>query len=264
MEDIVIGVDDEATARTAVMWIINRAQRGPVRLRLVAELDDGGSNPGTAKQTLTRAVQNISSAAPGSEVDYVLADRPLLHELLERSESADMLVVGSHPDPDIRDGHLPSLPVSLAARSHCPVVIVPEDWSAQDGPVVLGVEAGGERSAAVDVAAREAIASGSELRLVHTWESWQTLDTRTEHIQHGEVVRATAERIHADFPAVHLSVVLEEAIAHEGVIANSRDASLIVLGTHGIGRETGVVLGAIHQEVMISGRVALCTVRVGA
>jgi hypothetical protein len=35
---------------------------------------------------------------------------------------------------------------------------------------------------------------------------------------------------------------------------------LVVLGTHRLGRKTGVVLGAIHQEVMIHGGVPLCTV----
>lgn len=263
MEQVVLGVDDETTARAAVMWIMERAQRGDLRLRLVAELDDGGSNPGWAKQTLADAVRSIEDAAVGIEVDFVIADRPLLHELLEHGETADLLVVGSHPDPAIRDGQTPSLPISLAARAQCPVVIVPDDWTTQNGPVVVGVESGGDGHAVAAFAAREAVAAHRELRVVHTWESWKTLDSRAEHIEHGEVVRATAEQLHAEFPNLRLAVVLKEAVAHDGIIANSRDAGLIVLGTHGIGRETGVVLGTIHQEVMIRGSIPLITVPLG-
>ena len=84
MEQVVLGVDDETTARAAVMWIMERAQRGDLRLRLVAELDDGGSNPGCGRSRRSRdAVRSIEDAAAGIEVDFVLADRPLLHELLE-------------------------------------------------------------------------------------------------------------------------------------------------------------------------------------
>ena len=260
MEHVVIGLTDEVTARAGVTWAMERARSRPVNLRLVAELDDGGSNPGSAKTTLATASDRISEAVPGMQVEYVLADRPLLNVLLDASESADLLVFATHPDAGMRESRTPSFPVSLAARSRCPVVIVPDDWEPRDGAIVVGIESDDPSDAAVAFAVGEALQEGRELRIVHTWEPWAAAATRTEQFAHGGVVKAVAERIRAEFPAVRLSVVLAEAVAHAGVIAHSRDAHLIVLGTHGLGRETGVVLGAIHQEVMIRGSVPLCVV----
>jgi nucleotide-binding universal stress UspA family protein len=262
MDHLVIGLIAEGSDRIAVDWGIARAQTRPTRIRLISGLDSTASNPTAAKAFLADTAKRIQDAAPGTEVETVLADRAMLAELIEQSSGADLVVVPSHPDPAIRDGRSPSLPISLAARADCPVVIVPDDWQPSDGPVVIGVEAGGEQSAAVDFAAREAGESGRELRLVHSWESWKTLDARADQVIHGDVLKVTAEHLRSAFPALRLRAVLEEATAHDGVIANSRDAHLIVLGTHRIGRETGVVLGVIHQEVMIRGGVPLCSVPV--
>lgn len=259
MEDVVVGLIEEGSDRFAVDWGIERARTLPAHLRLVTPLDPNASNPEAQKRFLAETADRIRQLAPGTEVETELADGAILHRLLELSESADLVVVASHPDPVIRDGHVPSLPVSLAARARCPVVVVPDDLQMQDGPIVVGVE-GADPSAAVDFAAREAVRTGAVLRLVHTWESWKTLDARAEHIAAGDVLKSTAERVRAGYPTIRLEAALEEVVAHEGVIAHSRDARLIVLGTHGLGRETGVVLGAIHLEVMIRGGVPLCSV----
>ncbi|MEO8262862.1 MAG: universal stress protein [Pseudolysinimonas sp.] len=260
MEHVVVGLTDEATARVGVTWAMGRARTRPLAIRLVAELDDGGSNPGAAKEVLATATRQIAEALPGTEVDYVLADRPLLHELLEQSESADLIVFAAHPDPVMREGRTPSFQVSLGARARCPVVVVPSDWEEHGGPIVVGVESENASDKAVAFAAGEALAGDRELRIVHSWEPWTSLTTRSAQVEHGDIINVAADRIRADFPGVRLSAVLAEAVAHDGIIANSRDAHLIVLGTHGLGRETGLVLGAIHQEVMIRGSVPLCIV----
>ena len=260
MEHVVIGLNDEVTARAGVTWAIERARTKTLHLLLVAELDTAGSNPGKAKQRLTKASLQIKALVPSAAVEFLLADRPLLPELLERSETADLIVVGSHADPGIREIRTPSFPVSLGARAKCPVVIVPYDWEVRSGPIVVGVEAEGASDAAVAAAAREAIESGRELRIVHTWEPWMTLATRSEQLAHDGIIAQVTQRVRIEFPAARIVTVLAEAVAHEGIIANSRDANLIVLGSHGIGRESGVVLGAIHQEVMIRGSIPLCVV----
>jgi nucleotide-binding universal stress UspA family protein len=264
MEHVVIGLTDEATARVAVTWVMERARTRPISLRLVAELDDAGSNPGMAKATLATASQRITEAVPGIQVEYGLADRPLLHVLLDESQAADLIVIAAHTDHAIRESRTPSFPVSLAARSRCPVVIVPADWQQGGGPVVVGVQTDDASDAAVAFAVREALQGESELRLVHTWEPWADLAARTAQIEHSGLLQAVTDRVRAESPALRLSAVLAEGVAHEGVIANSRDAQLIVLGTHGIGRETGLVLGSIHQEVMIRGSVPLAVVPLAA
>ena len=260
MDTVVIGLTDEETARAGVLWAMHRARSRPANIRLIAELDDGGSNPGEAKAVLASASQRISDALPETQVEFKLADRSLLHELLEQSETADLLVLGSHPDPIMRDGSTPSLPVSLGARSRCPVVVVPDDWQEHAGAIVVGLEAEGKADAALAYAAREAAAEGVPLRIVHTWEPWNTLSTRAQQVEHEQATQAAAAQVRAEHPSLAVTAEVVEAMAHEGIISHSRDAQLIVLGTHGLGRETGVVLGSIHQEVMIRGAVPLCIV----
>jgi nucleotide-binding universal stress UspA family protein len=258
MEHVVIGLIDERSDRFGIDWAIARARTTPTHVRLVTSLDPNGSNPEGQKRFLFEASEQVRREAPGTEVETQLADAPTLHQLLELSESADLVVVASRPDPVIRDGRVPYLPVSLAARSRCPVVIVPDDVQPQEGPIVVGVQHP-EPSAAVAFAAQEAMRTGRMLRLVHTWKT-TSLDPRADHVRAGEVLRATAERVRAEHRGIRMEVALEELSAHDGVISRSRDASLVVLGTHGIGRETGVVLGVIHLEVMIRGGVPLCVV----
>jgi nucleotide-binding universal stress UspA family protein len=160
----------------------------------------------------------------------------------------------------MRESRTEAFPVSLAARSRCAVVIVPDDWVDREGAIVVGVDAAGDSDQAALFAAREALASGRELEVVHTWEPWSVADTRQVQIEQAGILEATIDRVRAAYPAVHVQGVLTEAVAHDGIIASSRRAQLVVLGTHRLGRESGLVLGAIHQEVMISGGVPLCVV----
>jgi nucleotide-binding universal stress UspA family protein len=258
-----VGLDDEDLAGASVGWVIERARSKPVRIRLVIALDALASNPQASQDMLGSAASRIDDAVPGTAVDTDLVDGAILHELLERSEAADLLVIGSHPDPGIRESRTESFPVSLAARSRCAVVIVPDDWSTRDGPIVVGVDAEGSSDEAALFAAREAVEADRELEIVHTWEPWAAPRTRTVQVEHGLILKETVERVRAAFPSARVRGVLREGEAHEGIIASARTASLVVLGTHGLGKETGVVLGVIHQEIMILGGVPLCIVPLG-
>jgi nucleotide-binding universal stress UspA family protein len=263
MDRVVVGLEDEATGRAVLEWIIERAGHRAMRVLLVAALDVSGSNPAEAKARLAEASRVLQQSGAATQAQSLLADRPLLHELLEQSGNSDLLAIGAHPDPGIREHRTPSFPVSLAARSQCPVAIVPDDRRAEGGPVVVGLDAAGDAVAAVRFAAGEALESGYDLVIVHTWEPWTAPRTRTVQVEHEGILADVVDRIRAEFPALAVRGELREAVAHEGVIASSRDASLVVLGTHRIGRETGLVLGAIHQEVMIRGGVPLCVVPLG-
>jgi len=261
MERIVIGLIDERSDRVALEWSARRATTRPSEIVLVTALDANASNPGSQKSFLAATAERIREIAPGTEVSTVLADGSPLPALLEQSESASLMVVPIHPQPELRDGRTPSLPISLAARSRCPVVIVPDDGPAPDGPIVVGIDMEPEPEP-LAFAAREALESGRALRLVHSWQSWNALNARTAQLQHGEALKAAVSGVREQYPGITLTAELAEADPHIGLIRNSRDASLVVLGTHGIGRATGVVLGVIHLELLVAGTVPLCVVPV--
>jgi len=260
MEHVVVGVEDDAASRAAIGWVIERARAKPVHIRLVTALGWTDTDQQTPGETLAGVSHRIQEAAPGSTVEVEIADGPKLHELIEESIDADLLVIGSHPDPRIRESRTESFPVSLAARSRCPVVVVPDDWEATEGAIVVGIDADGGSDDAVSFAAREAVETGRDLEILHTWEPWAAPDTRATQVEHQGILDETIERVRAAYPSLRVGGALAEAVAHDGMIANSRQASLLVLGTYRLGRESGVVLGTIHQEVMLRGVVPLCIV----
>ncbi len=259
MEQVVVGVEDDAASRAAVGWVIERARSKPLHVRLVTAVGWTATDEQTPGELLAGVSHRIQDAAPGSTVETEVADGPKLHELIEQSVDADLVVIGAHPDARIRESRTESFPVSLAARSSCPVVVVPDDWEPKDGPIMVGIDAEGSDDAAL-FAAREAIETGRDLHILHTWEPWAAPDTRATQIEHQGILDDTIERVRAAHPSVRVGGALAEAVAHDGMIANSRNASLLVLGTYRLGRESGVVLGTIHQEVMLRGIIPLCIV----
>jgi nucleotide-binding universal stress UspA family protein len=259
MERVVVGVEDDAAGRAAVGWVIARARSKPLHIRLVSALGWTVTDQQAPGEMLAGVSHRIHDEAPDSTVETEIADGPKLHELLEESADADLVVIGSHPDPRIRESRTESFPVSLAARSRCPVVVVPDDWAAREGAVVVGIDADGSGDAAL-FAAREAVEAGRQLEILHSWEPWMAPDTRATQLEHQGILDDAIALVRAAYPTVEVGGALAEAVAHDGIIANSRDASLLVLGTYRLGRESGVVLGTIHQEVMLRGVVPLCIV----
>jgi nucleotide-binding universal stress UspA family protein len=260
MEHVVVGLEDDAASRVAVEWVIERARVTPLHVKLVTATGWASTDQQAPGAMLAGVAHRFEEAVPHTTVETELADGPKLHELIEESADADLVIIGSHPDPRIRDSRTESFPVSLAARSHCPVVVVPDDWQPTDGAIVVGIDDARRSQEAVLFAAREAIESGRELQILHAWEPWAMPDTRASQIEHQGVLDETVERVRAAFPTARVGGALAEGVAHDGIIANSRNATLLVLGTYRLGRASGVVLGKIHQEVMLRGTVPLCIV----
>jgi nucleotide-binding universal stress UspA family protein len=243
-----------------VDWVIDRARTKQVRVRLVTAFDMLASNPLADQQLLALTRRRILDAAPGTAVETVLADRSIMEELVEQSASADLLVIGSHPHHRIRSALTGSFPVGLAARSHCAIVIVPDDWTAQEGPIVVGVSADHSSHAAALFAAREAVEQNRLLEVVHTWEPWNAPRTRQTQVEHAGILEAAIDRIIAEYPGVDARSVLVESVASDGMVASTRKAHLAVLGTHRLGAVTGLLLGSTGQKVMHRAAVALCIV----
>jgi nucleotide-binding universal stress UspA family protein len=260
MENITVGLDDEAASQTAVDWVIERAQVKPVNVRLVTAFDMLASNPLADQQLLALTGRRILTAAPAATVTTVLADRSIMEELIEQSMNADLLVIGSHPHHRIRSALTGSFPVGLAARSHCAVVIVPDDWTAQDGAIVVGVGTDHSSDTAAMFAAREAVEQDRELQVVHAWEPWKAPRSVRTHLERAGMLEAALDRIRAEFPTVRARGVLVEADPSDGIVASTRGAHLVVLGTHRLGAVTGLLLGSTGQRVMHHARVALCIV----
>lgn len=257
MENITVGLDDEDSIQTAVEWVIDRARTKRIRVRLVTAFDILASNP---QQLLALTARRILGAATGTIVETVLSVRSIMEELIEQSASADLLVIGSHPHQRLRTALTGSFPVGLAARSHCAVVIVPDDWTARNGAIVVGVAADHSSDAAAMFAAREAVEQNRELEIVHSWEPWIAPHTQRAKFERAGILESAVDRVRAEYPGVRARGVLVEADPSHGIVVSTRKAHLVVLGTHRIGAVTGLLLGATGLRVMQHAGVALCVV----
>lgn len=137
MNTIVVGVDGSESANDALRWAVDQARLTGGTVEAVYAWDPGalvslGMPPLVDWALLREAAEarprEIVREAVGKEsgvriLAKVVAGNPA-EALVERSEHADLLVVGSRGLGGLKGMLLGSVGHHCAAHSHCPVVIV--------------------------------------------------------------------------------------------------------------------------------------------
>ena len=143
---IVVGVDGSDASREALRWAAEEARLRSAPLVAVYVWsfippqpigDPGllavpaGDFPGqleaerdAASATLGAAVAEAMAAAPGIEVEQKPVEGDPGHALVAESESAELVVVGSHGRSGIQAALLGSVSRHVTAHADCPVVVV--------------------------------------------------------------------------------------------------------------------------------------------
>ncbi len=116
-----------------------------------------------------------------------------------------------------------STTTGTAARSHCPVISVPDGWTMGEerGRIVVGVDESDASHDALDLAFREARLRDARLIVLHAWR----LPTAYDDISFSEVTvddwmaaaRDLMEKTLAPFREVYPEVEVEIALRHEFV-----------------------------------------------
>ncbi|WP_344655815.1 universal stress protein [Catenulispora subtropica] len=137
-------------------------------------------------------------------------------------------------------------------------------------PVVVAYDQTPHSKSAVAEAVREAVSRGTGLRIVHAYTTVERIPMGpfstvlpagnvepTNRHDAEEILAELAAAIRADQPAlaVETSAVPGEAAA--AIVAQARDACLLVLGSRGRGGFTGLLLGSTSQRVLAD---AVCPV----
>jgi len=131
--------------------------------------DEAGASEAQTLHDLHRAEQQLRAlAGPGAHITTRLVDGPVVDAVVRVAEDAELLVVQR------RDHHDPELPVGrstccdLAARSHVPVVVVPEEHDdLEHGTVTVGIQVPEHSDVVLEEAMAAAAARGARLRIVH-------------------------------------------------------------------------------------------------
>jgi nucleotide-binding universal stress UspA family protein len=272
MSRIVVGVDGSAGADRALDWAVAEAELREAEIDLVlgfvlqvrrAAL--ATSSRDIAEATMDALIERNADAlgriAWKSEVVPLLG-RPYADAVLEESDDADLIVVGSRGLGGFKELLLGSTSHRVAAHATCPVAVIRGDSGTQPTSVVVGVDGSQAALRALRWALGEAALRGVDLTLVHGFAlpdaallsgvatPEQIESTRSQ-------ARTTADRVveeslaAVDVPdGVTVTSRIVAGTAAGAVLAYATSADLIVLGTRGFGRVRRALVGSTSHQVL--------------
>ena len=194
--------------------------------------------------------------------------------LVERTDDARLLVLGSRGMGGFHGMLVGSTAVALVAHGHCPVAVIRGRADGgpppTEGPVVVGVDTSPTSEAALASAFDEASWRGAELVAVHAWiefdgEPPATIRSPTEwEVARQNAAETLAERLagwQEKYPDVAVRRVVTHHLVVHALLAHAGDAQLLVVGSRGHGGFAGLLLGSTSQTLIYHAPCPLLVVR---
>jgi len=287
---IVVGVDDSASSLEAVRWAAEAAVRRESPLVLVsALLTPGHYGVPTAipsgyfdnqeiesKKILEHAADVAARAARGRTlaIETDLRRGPVIGVLLDHVQTAEMVVLGWRGIDEFTGMLVGSVAAALTTHGLCPVAVIrglpgPEE-PALDGPVVVGVDGTNNSEPAIRAAFEEASLRGATLVAVHAWSDYKLSiffpdDNEFDWAPHERAAQATLSQTLAgwcqDYPHVTVQTVTVPDRPVRNLLAQAEDAQLLVVGSHGRGGYTSMLIGSTSRALLQSAQCPLMIAR---
>ena len=187
--------------------------------------------------------------------------------LVDMSRDAEMIVVGSTGRSAVERVLLGSVCSGAVHGAKCPVAVIREEASwlphSTSAPVLVGIDCSPTSELALAMAFDEASRRGVKLTAVHAWSDMAVyqlpwLEWRSEAERNlAEYLAGWQER----YPDVEVNRVI--VLDHPGraLIEESASAQLVVVGSHGRGGLTGMLLGSVSNSVVHAVRTPVIVVR---
>lgn len=291
---IVVGVDGSDHGQCALVWAAREAQRRRRPLHIVtaysvpifaasgldggyATVDDSVIREG-AEAIAKQAVEKVS--AYDIDVSSSVENGDAAGVLLEISETAELLVVGTRGRGGFVGRLLGSVSSALPAHAKCPTVTVPlfcsdrlgettEDRRVKaeqaksghrlvENVVVVGVDGSEQARVAVLEAADQAERLGASLRVICAVPQYSgslawvpaPMDRKALFDDIRVTLEAGMAWLRSHYPHLGADYELKDGSPVDVLVEESRHVELVVVGTRGRGGFTGMLLGSTSDGVL--------------
>lgn len=264
-EKIVVGWNDSDASRRALQWALARSDGIPLVVVHVipgrAHANDGpraGRQLAEARARLLEATDEVRDRYPELRLTTATVHGDPLEELDDYVAAGTLTVVGARtggrPGRWTFGGRLAGQPGSGA------VAVIPDEFNKSErSGVIVGVDGSATSIDAIGIAADEARRSGDAVTLVHAWRPPSHWESAYDEYAEGiEVVEEMHRQILDD--ALDFANALdaaprgrlEQGGAAGVLLAESRDASMLVIGSHGRRGVGRFLLGSVSQDVLLT------------
>jgi nucleotide-binding universal stress UspA family protein len=310
---VVIGYDGSPESRLALSWAAATARRRGSKLTLLHSVnlsfipgfpafDTSQVEPelqDAAKRLVDDGAMRAGDTLDASRIETQYWLGSPAAQIVEASNDADLVVMGSRGRGRLTGGLLGSTSYAVAAHAHCPVVVVRPTHAAEqaedteatevasisDGlpqvvrpdathPVVVGYDDSEPAMRAVQAAADIAMEESAELRIAHVVQVPSIDSWAYEETAHAGTVRAHSLREHADdalasavrvakakHPDLEVSTEVLYGDPGRAIAELGSTAGLVVVGSRGRGGFKGLLLGSVSHNVIHNAECPVMIVR---
>ena len=284
---IIVGVDGSPASDAAVRWAAHDAVMRGVPLTLINVQD-----PATRTWSQAKVLEEVAGWQQ-SEGRGILANASkIVHDitgdpspitingelqfsapgptLVDRSEDAELIVVGTDGRGALARGLFGSVSSGLVRHARCPVAVI-RDGELQmphpaNAPVLVAVDGSPASELATEIAFDEASRRHVDLIALHAWSNKELVDVPGVD---WPSVKADEERLVSEalagwqerYPDVTVSKQLVCDKPAHAIVETSQSAQLVVLGSHGRNTLTRTFLGSVSNAVVQSARVPVIVAR---
>ena len=281
---ILLAYDGSEASDDALAWAAETAlvTHRPVRAVVVVEPDATRASAlatlAVASPTSYRAwfedvrlsaERRLKEAGVAEGAAEVLDGLPV-QVLIREAEHSEMVVVGSWGHGWVAGVLLGSVSQHLARHASGPVVVVRPRAKANARRIVVGIDGSGGSAAALEFACARAELTKEQVVAVHAWRMHDLPVDRRGNVpaEVGQDITARelmlAESV-AGAKAAHPDVDLVQEVVPEppvrAMIDQSRTASLLVLGSRGLGAFEGLLLGSVTQAALHQAQCPVAVIR---